>query len=184
MGVLTETMMRLRGEIRALRHERAALQSDLVRQTDERRTRVSTLCAGFARDRAGAHRAWFGPTLSERRAAERRQQRLAEEARVKAEREREQQRLAEEAKAKAQRKHEQQRRAEEAEARAQREYEQRRLAEEAKAKVQREQQSPATAKSQPQGHNPAKPVPTPAARPRVAALAQAQKPPLKGSKKH
>jgi hypothetical protein len=28
------------------------------------------LCAGFARDRAGAHSAWFGPALSERRTAE------------------------------------------------------------------------------------------------------------------
>jgi hypothetical protein len=75
VGVLTKTMMRLRGEIGAWRHERVALQADLVRQTDERRTRVSALCAGFARDRAGARRAWFGPTLSEPQ--------LAKEARAK-----------------------------------------------------------------------------------------------------
>ena len=85
VGVLTETMMRLRGEIGAWRHSRVALQADLVRRTDERRTRVSALCAVFARDRAGARRAWFGPTVSERRAAERQQQQqLAEEARAKA----------------------------------------------------------------------------------------------------
>ena len=71
MGVLTEATMRLREEIVALRRMRMALRGDLVRQTDERRTRVSALCAGFARDRAGAHRAWFGPTLSERQTAER-----------------------------------------------------------------------------------------------------------------
>jgi hypothetical protein len=29
------------------------------------------LCGGYARDRAGAHRAWFGRTLAERPAAER-----------------------------------------------------------------------------------------------------------------
>jgi hypothetical protein len=181
MGVLTETMMRLRGEIGAWRHERVVLQRDLARQTEERRTRTSALRAVFARDRAGAHRAWFGPTLSERRAAERQQQQLA----AKAQREQQQQRLAEEAKAKAQREYEQQRLAEEAKAKAQREHEhQQRLAEEAKAKAQREQTLSATAKSQPQGHNPAKPVPAPAARPPITPLAQTQRPPLKGSKKH
>jgi hypothetical protein len=46
-----------------------ALLGDLVRQTGERRNRVSALCAGFARDRAGAHRAWFGPLLFEGRTA-------------------------------------------------------------------------------------------------------------------
>jgi len=102
VGVLTETMMRLRGEIGAWRHGRVALQADLVRQTDERRTRVSALCTGFARDRAGARRAWFGPTLSERQTAERqKQRRLAEEATAKAQAER-QRRLTEEARAKAQ----------------------------------------------------------------------------------
>ena len=85
MGVLTETMMRLREEIGAWRHVRVALQADLVRQTEQRRTRVSALFAGFARDRAGARRAWFGPALSERQTAEIQQQRrLAEEARSKA----------------------------------------------------------------------------------------------------
>ena len=85
MGVLTETMVRLRGEIGAWRHVRVALQADLARQTGERRARVCALCADFARDRAGARRAWFGPTLSERRAAEiQHHRRLAEEARAKA----------------------------------------------------------------------------------------------------
>jgi hypothetical protein len=69
VGVLTDTTMRLRKEMVALRHMRVALRSDLVRQTDERRTQVSALCAGFASDRAGAHRAWFGSTLFEGRTA-------------------------------------------------------------------------------------------------------------------
>ena len=84
MGVLTETMTRLQGEIGVWRHQRVALQRDLVRQTEERRTRVSALRAAFARDCAGAHRAWFGPTLLERQAAERQQQQVAEEAKAKA----------------------------------------------------------------------------------------------------
>ena len=79
MGVLTETAMRLRDQIVASRHARVALRADLLRQTEERRTRVSALCAGFASDRAGAGRAWFGPTPGERRAAERQQQREAAE---------------------------------------------------------------------------------------------------------
>jgi len=74
VGVLTETTMRLRKEMAAWRQIRVELQDDLVRQTGERRRRVSALCAGFARDRAGAHSAWFGPTLSERQTAERQQQ--------------------------------------------------------------------------------------------------------------
>ena len=70
MGVLTETTMRLREEIVAARHRRVALRGDLVRQTDERRNRVSDLCAGFAVDRVGAQRAWVGrapatPTIRE-----------------------------------------------------------------------------------------------------------------------
>lgn len=83
VGVLTDSMVRLRDEIVSSRRARVALRGDLVCQTDERRTRVSTLCDGFARDRAGAHRAWFGTTLAERQAAERPQQRrLVEEARA------------------------------------------------------------------------------------------------------
>ena len=85
MGVLTEATMRLREEMMAWRHMRVVLRGDLVRQTDERRTRVSALCGGFASDRAGAHRAWFGPTLFEGQTAERQQRRrLVEAARAKA----------------------------------------------------------------------------------------------------
>jgi hypothetical protein len=62
-----------------------ALRGDLVRQTDDRRIRVSALCAGFARDRAGAHRTWFGPALFEVETAERhRQRRLVEPAKAEA----------------------------------------------------------------------------------------------------
>ena len=70
MGVLTVTMTGLRDAIATSRQARVALLGDLVRQTGERRMGVSTLCAGFARDRAGAHRAWFGPLLFEGRTPE------------------------------------------------------------------------------------------------------------------
>lgn len=80
MGVLTVTMTGLRDAIVSSRQVRMALRGDLVRQSDERRTRVSALCAGFASDRAGAHRAWFGPTLVEGRTAERPHQRRPVEA--------------------------------------------------------------------------------------------------------
>ena len=75
MSALSEAMTRLRNEIVSLRHARAVLRGDLVRQTGERRRRVSAMRAGFARDRAGAHRAWFGPALSERQTAPRQPQR-------------------------------------------------------------------------------------------------------------
>ena len=71
MGILTVSMMGLRDAIVSSRQARVALLGDLVRQNGERRNRVSTLCAGFARDRAGAHRAWFGPLLFEGQPAER-----------------------------------------------------------------------------------------------------------------
>ena len=83
MGALTETMTRLQGEIGVWRHERAVLQNDLSKQTKERCAQVSALCAVFARDREGAHRAWFGPTHSEDRAAESQQQQPAKEAKAK-----------------------------------------------------------------------------------------------------
>jgi hypothetical protein len=63
-------MMGLRDAIVSSRQARVELLGDLARQTGERRMGVSTLCAGFARDRAGAHRAWFGPLLFEGRSAE------------------------------------------------------------------------------------------------------------------
>jgi hypothetical protein len=71
VDVLTVSMMGLRDAIVSARQARVALLGDLVRQNGERRNRVSTLCAGFARDRAGAHRAWFGPLLFEGQTAER-----------------------------------------------------------------------------------------------------------------
>jgi hypothetical protein len=84
MGVLTETAMRLRDQIVASRHAREAWRADLVRQTDERCSHVAALCAAFASDRAGAGRAWFGPTPGERQSAERQQQReTAENLRAK-----------------------------------------------------------------------------------------------------
>jgi hypothetical protein len=55
--VLTEAMTRLRDEIVSLRRARMAWRGDLVRQ-------VFALRADFASDRAGAHRAWFGPARS------------------------------------------------------------------------------------------------------------------------
>jgi len=166
MGILTNAMMRLRDQIVSSRHSRLAFRGELVRRTAERRSQVSALCTAFARDRAGAHRAWFGPTLSERQTAERQQQRrLAEEARAKAQAEK-QRRLAEETKAKAQA------------------GEQRRLAEAAKPKARPEEHAPATPKAEPQRQEPAKPVPEPVARPPVAPLPQAQRPPFKESKKH
>ena len=61
MGVLTVSMTALRDAIVSSRQARVALLGDLALQTGERRERVSTLCAGFASDRAGAHCAWFGP---------------------------------------------------------------------------------------------------------------------------
>jgi len=66
VGVLTVSMMGLRDAIVSSRQARVALLGDLVRQNGERRNRVSTLCAGFARDRCGRHRAWFGPLLFRR----------------------------------------------------------------------------------------------------------------------
>jgi hypothetical protein len=65
-------MTGLRDAIVSSRQARVALLGDLVRQNGERHNRVSTLCASFARDRAGAHRAWFGPLLFEGQTAERR----------------------------------------------------------------------------------------------------------------
>jgi cell division protein FtsN len=68
MGTMTQAMTRLRDEIVSASHSRLAFRGDLVRQTEERRSQVSALCAGFARDRAGAHRAWYGRTPAEREA--------------------------------------------------------------------------------------------------------------------
>lgn len=64
MGALTETMTRLREEISGWRQARVNSRAVRMHATAERRNRVSALCAGFARDRAGAQRAWFGRTPS------------------------------------------------------------------------------------------------------------------------
>jgi hypothetical protein len=78
-------MTGLRDAIVSSRQVRLALRGDLVRRTNERRVSVSALCAGFARDRAGAHRAWFGPGPFEAQTAEKhRQRRPAEPAAAKA----------------------------------------------------------------------------------------------------
>ena len=134
MGTLTESMVRLRDEIVTLRQKRSLGQAELVRGAAARRAGVGALRADFSRDRALAHRSWFGPSAAERRAAEVQQERrLAEEAKAKAEHDR---RLAEEAKARSKAEHDR-RLAEEAKARAQAEHD-RRLAEEASARAQAE----------------------------------------------
>ena len=137
MGILTDSMGRLREEIVALRRKRSLAGTELQRQSAERRAAVMALRTSFSRDRARAHRSWFGPTASERRAAEMHrlaaqelERRCAEEAQALAKAEQER-RQAEEAQALA--KAEQERRqAEEAEALEKAE-QARRLAEEARA---------------------------------------------------
>lgn len=188
MGVLSESMAQLRREIVASREARVALQEELIRQTSERRTRVSGLCADFARDRAGANRAWNGPSAAEREAEHLRQERKLAQERAQAEADELQRREAaerakaqaearqrqkEEARAKAQAA-EQQRLEEEARAKAQAE-EQRRLAEQARAKAQAEEKAAAAPKAAAKPEA-ARPVPPPAARP--------SKHHSKGSKKH
>jgi len=71
MSVLTETMTRLHDEIVSANRSRKAFRGELVRQTEERRSQVSALCTGFARDLAGAHRAWLGRTPLRRSPADR-----------------------------------------------------------------------------------------------------------------
>ena len=116
MGTLTESMVRLRDEIVTLREKRALGQAELVRATAERRAGVDAFRAAFSRDRAVAHRSWFGPTAGERRAAElHKERRLAEEVKARAQAEHHR-KLAEEAKAQAQAEHDR-KLAEEAEAR-------------------------------------------------------------------
>ena len=71
MSVLTETMTRLHNEIVSANQSRKAFRGELVRQTEERRSQVSALCTGFARDLAGAHRAWLGRSPLRRSPVER-----------------------------------------------------------------------------------------------------------------
>ena len=65
MGVLTQTMTKLRNEIMSAKHARQVSQEEREQQTADRRSQVSALCTGFARDLAGAHRAWLGRTTAE-----------------------------------------------------------------------------------------------------------------------
>ena len=82
MGELTKSMTLLRNEIVNCRRARREMQNELARQTKERRKQVSAMCAAFARDRAGAHLVWFGPAVSESRAAKiQKQQQPAEKTR-------------------------------------------------------------------------------------------------------
>lgn len=62
MGVLTESMTRLRDEILVLRHGRQTFRTELERSTKAAQFRVSALRRALASDLAGAHRAWFGST--------------------------------------------------------------------------------------------------------------------------
>jgi hypothetical protein len=65
MGVLTQTMTMLQNEIVSAKRARQASQKEREQQTADRRSQVSALCTGFARDLAGAHRAWLGRTTAE-----------------------------------------------------------------------------------------------------------------------
>ena len=65
MGVLTQTMTKLRNEIVSAKRARQASQEEREQQTADRRSQVSALCTGFARDLAGAHRAWLGRTTAQ-----------------------------------------------------------------------------------------------------------------------
>jgi hypothetical protein len=71
MSVLTESMTRLHNEIVSANQSRKVFRGELVRQTEERRSQVSALCTGFARDLAGAHRAWLGRSPLRRSPTER-----------------------------------------------------------------------------------------------------------------
>ena len=62
MGVLTESMTRLRDEILVWRHNRQTFRTELERSAKAAQFRVSALRTAIAGDLAGAHRAWFGST--------------------------------------------------------------------------------------------------------------------------
>ena len=65
MGVLTQTMTKLRNEIVSAKRARQTSQEECEQQASDRRSQVSALCTAFARDRAGARRAWLGRTTTE-----------------------------------------------------------------------------------------------------------------------
>ena len=60
MGVLTESMTRLRDEIVVWRHNRQTLRTELEQSTKAAQVRVSGLRTAIASDLAGARRAWLG----------------------------------------------------------------------------------------------------------------------------
>ena len=66
MGVLTESMARLRDEILVLRHNRLSLRSGLAESVQAIRGRVAALRLAVANDLAGARRAWRGPDVAAR----------------------------------------------------------------------------------------------------------------------
>ena len=66
MGVLTESMARLRDEILVLRHNRLSLRSGLAESVHAIRGRVAALRPAFANDMAGVRRAWRGPGVASR----------------------------------------------------------------------------------------------------------------------
>jgi hypothetical protein len=66
IGMLTESTIRLRDEILALRHNRQTLRSDLAESVQAIRERVAALRLVLANDMAGARRAWRGPDVAGR----------------------------------------------------------------------------------------------------------------------
>jgi len=60
MGVLTESMSRLRDEIQQLRRSRQTFRAELARSTESAQAEVAALRRGIANDLAGARRAWSG----------------------------------------------------------------------------------------------------------------------------
>jgi hypothetical protein len=66
MGVLTQSMARLRDEILVLRHNRLSLRTDLAESVQAIREGVAALRLALANDMAGARRAWRGPGVASR----------------------------------------------------------------------------------------------------------------------
>jgi hypothetical protein len=66
IGVLTQSMARLRDEILVLRHNRLSLRSELAESVQTIRRRVAALRLTVASDMAGARRAWRGPDVASR----------------------------------------------------------------------------------------------------------------------
>jgi hypothetical protein len=66
MGVLTESTVRLRDEVLALRHNRLSLRTGLAESVQAIRGRVAALRQDVANDLAGARRVWRGPDVAAR----------------------------------------------------------------------------------------------------------------------